>query len=199
MPRPIAPPTRFELYQRPDIASAEQCRRLMARLEPRMRTTMLGGPGRANHVPGRPSWGCMLHDDDLSEELREQLTAQILFLTDCLEAQIEPWQALRYDVGTEFYAHHDFFVESDLDAVWQLARAGQRTHSVVLHLNNAIGGETYFPRVQQYVIPEVGKFVLWNNTDRTGRPVQNSLHGACAPLSGSRWALVTWVRQRPVE
>lgn len=161
-----------------------------------MRPTVVPGPGRANVVPGRSSFGCVLADDDLTESLREALAAQVLFLTDCTEAQIEGWQALRYDVGQEYHAHHDFFIESDPQALWQLARAGQRTHSVMLHLNAAIGGETYFPRVQQYVVPEAGKFVLWNNTDRVGRPVQNSLHGACPPLSGSRWSLVTWVRER---
>ena len=51
------------------------------------------------------------------------------------------------------------------------------------------GGATVFPRIQLAVVPQKGTALLWHNTDNRGECMENTLHGACPVIVGTKWGM----------
>jgi len=49
------------------------------------------------------------------------------------------------------------------------------------------GGGTVFPKLQQIFNPQPGMAVFWYNLHDDGTPNNQTLHGACPVLVGSKW------------
>lgn len=111
---------------------------------------------------------------------------------------MEAAQALHYAPGEEYRPHFDF-LRPELDAhAATLAALGQRTHTVLVYLNDDYeGGETEFPQLQIKHRGHTGGLLTFRNVDASGRPDRRMLHAGLAPTSGEKWLLSQWVRDRP--
>ena len=70
----------------------------------------------------------------------------------------------------------------------------QRKISTICYLNNVIrGGETYFPKIDISIKPELGKMLVFSNTlDNTNDRDPNSMHAGLPVFEGEKWILVNW-------
>jgi len=58
------------------------------------------------------------------------------------------------------------------------------------------GGETDFPEVNTQVSPLKGRCVFWNNVDKDGQILKDSLHAGMKVTKGEKWACNIWIRER---
>ena len=59
------------------------------------------------------------------------------------------------------------------------------------------GGRTPFPRLRESFAPSLGGGIVWYNLDRAGVPDDRTLHAGEPVLSGEKWGLNIWLRERP--
>ncbi|WP_448546994.1 2OG-Fe(II) oxygenase [Thalassotalea fusca] len=103
---------------------------------------------------------------------------------------------LHYQVGEEYKAHYDFFHPKDPGAALAKQDGSQRFKTALIYLNEiAAGGETAFPRLDKQVSPQLGRLVVFRNTDNQFNPLPHSLHQGVTVTSGEKWLLSKWLRQ----
>jgi prolyl 4-hydroxylase len=63
-----------------------------------------------------------------------------------------------------------------------------------MYLNDDFdGGETFFPKINKKVVPELGKAVLFYSVNNNGVLLQKSLHGGLPVQSGEKWIANKWI------
>jgi len=103
---------------------------------------------------------------------------------------------LHYQLGEEYKAHYDFFHPKDPGAALAKQDGGQRFKTALIYLNEVeAGGETAFPRLNKQVSPQLGRLVVFRNTDNEYTPLPHSLHQGVTVTSGEKWLLSKWLRQ----
>ncbi|GAB4517806.1 MAG: hypothetical protein Kow00133_02440 [Amphiplicatus sp.] len=103
---------------------------------------------------------------------------------------------LRYRPGQEYRPHHDYLPADDNDYS-EVRRAGQRTHTLLVYLNDSFaGGETVFPRLGISFRGRAGDALYFQNTDEYGVPIEDSQHAGAVVSTGEKWMLTLWLRQR---
>jgi prolyl 4-hydroxylase len=182
-----------ELYMIRDFLSAEICAGLIALID----ADRAPSPVIADKpIPSyRTSETCYL---DAADPIALAVEARLGPLTGIDPVQGELLQGQRYAIGQEFKAHHDFFDTDQL--YWRdLAVAGgQRTWTAMAFLNEPKnGGRTHFPTAGITVSPRAGNLLIWNNLDEYGLPNQASLHQGMPVLSGVKYVVTKWYRERP--
>jgi prolyl 4-hydroxylase len=108
----------------------------------------------------------------------------------------EDLQVLRYDKGTEYKPHQDYFDPAPGPWTANFRRGGNRVASIIMYLNTPErGGGTVFPDVPMEVYARKGAAVLFTypKPDVSSR----ALHGGTPVVEGQKWAAVKWFRQGP--
>ena len=149
------------------------------------------------------------------DDMLEAIDKRIANLTRTpLNAQ-EHVQVLRYEHGQLYKPHHDFWsMESYTDrAVVEMTHGGwkNRLLTVFWYMSNvSLGGETNFPLAHGFgtissedvapdcrgglrVRPERGKVIAFYSLLPDGTGDTSSLHGACPPTVGVKWAANKWI------
>ena len=109
----------------------------------------------------------------------------------------EETQILQYAVGQRFKAHHDFLDPANPAYREELERFGQRIATFLLYLNDGYeGGHTSFPKIGLNYAGETGAALFFANVDRDAKPDLTTLHAGLPPLSGEKWVLSQWIRDR---
>jgi prolyl 4-hydroxylase len=112
----------------------------------------------------------------------------------------EPLQGQRYAAGQEFRAHTDTFNPGGYDFFVHTERAGQRTWTAMIYLNEPEdGGATRFKRIGKTVQPESGKLLAWNNLLPDGSPNPATLHQGMKVRRGTKYVLTKWFRQQAYD
>lgn len=110
----------------------------------------------------------------------------------------EPCNILRYDVGQRYEPHFDFLNPEAPALAETLAQQGQRTATFLTYLNEDYeGGETAFPELDWRFAGKTGDALLFFNVDLEGRVDPRTLHAGLPPVSGEKWLLSQWIRDRP--
>lgn len=105
---------------------------------------------------------------------------------------------IQYDVGDEYRYHCDFLVNDDGHAGRSIRACGQRTHTVLIYLNEDFhGGETDFRKWNVCVPPKKGQMIMFKNVHADGSPDWNSVHCGKPILQGKKWLLSVWFREKP--
>lgn len=105
----------------------------------------------------------------------------------------EGLQILRYEVGTEYKPHYDYFDPDSSGTSKLLERGGQRVGTLIIYLSEPEkGGGTVFPDVNLEVTPKRGNAVFFSYPQP--HPSSKSLHGGKAVISGEKWIAVKWLR-----
>jgi prolyl 4-hydroxylase len=104
---------------------------------------------------------------------------------------------ISYQPGQEYKAHFDSLLPDAAASGSAFAAGGQRTHTVLINLNEAFtGGETVFPTLNLTVSPRTGQIILFDNTDAAGARHPGALHLGARVNSGVKWLASQWVRQQ---
>lgn len=187
------PVSDLEIFLLRDALSSAECSALIALIDAnRMPSTLMAGDvDRAF----RTSETCNL------DRLNGHVTAverKITELSGIDRKYGEVLQGQRYAVGQEFKPHHDYLRTTA--AYWDAQKkiGGQRTWTFMIFLNvPEKGGETFFPLIDLVIPPRTGTLVAWNNLDFNGNPNPSSLHQGKPVISGTKYIVTMWYRERP--
>lgn len=109
-------------------------------------------------------------------------------------ARLEKVQVVEYVPGGYYVDHYDSLppdIEPKSDDQRDIAT---RTHTLVVYLNECgLSGATSFPRCGTCVYPDVGRAVLWNNTDKEGRTLRQALHAGTPPEGCCKYIGNVWI------
>lgn len=187
------PTPRVTLFIRRGFLSPALCTRIMERIDAKRRPSTISDSNGDHYF--RTSETCDLDpDDDAVAELESALHA-FLGLDP---AHGERVQGQRYAVGQEFKAHTDYFEPTGIDYERYCGKAGQRTWTAMLYLNEPeAGGATRFKVIDKTVQPETGKLLCWSNLRPDGTPNPSTLHHAMKVRAGTKYVVTKWFRERP--
>jgi hypothetical protein len=112
----------------------------------------------------------------------------------------ESTQVVMYDVGGKFLDHYDACVSdgtSYCDHTTE-GESGERWATFILYLNDEFeGGETEFTRLGFSVKPEIGKGLLFWNTDDKQEILEESEHKGSPIIKGKKWIATKWCHFGP--
>jgi len=110
----------------------------------------------------------------------------------------EDFQLVRYEKNQEYQPHFDAFFSDTKEGAHHMKNGGQRVLTVLAYLNNVdSGGETIFPNLDISIKPHVGSVLVFENCKKNStEPHPNSLHGGAPVISGEKWAINLWFRER---
>lgn len=112
----------------------------------------------------------------------------------------DPLSLLHYDVGQTYKPHFDFFDPAFPGHRQDLKDGGQRLKTALVYLNDSFtGGATRFPELGLDVVGTIGDLLLFENVGRDGQPDRRTLHSGEPPLSGEKWILSKWIREKKLS
>jgi hypothetical protein len=189
---PAGSDTELESYRSqvsviPGFISKAECEELIAYCENscfrRSRVAQREGKGRTDIVSAsvRSSSSVVLKDRD--HPILARLYRECAAREGVTPRHIETIQCVRYKRGQRFKAHFDGGLNLP------------RLTTYLLYLNDSYeGGETFFPMLNQSVLPVAGNCLRFPSCDRDGRILWPSEHGGLPVSSGIKYALNIWVR-----
>lgn len=122
---------------------------------------------------------------------------RMLTLAGAQSHQSEPLAVLVYQPGQEYRPHFDFIAPDGGRASDDLARRGQRAHTVLVKLNEEhTGGATSFPRLDVAWQGRRGDALVFDNLDAAGKGEKASLHAGLPVETGTKILASLWVRER---
>lgn len=114
--------------------------------------------------------------------------------------QMEGTAILQYNPGEKSSNHYDF-VDPELPNYQQeIAENGQRIITFLIYLNDDYeGGETVFPELDISHKGREGEGLYFVNSLEDGSPDTRTLHAGSPPVSGEKWIVSQFIRNRPVK
>lgn len=181
---------KVELYAVSGFLSPAECQHLIGLID----AVAQPSPTYAGGGAHRTSWS---GDVDPADPFVRMIERRIADLLSFEESWGETIQGQRYRQGQEFHAHFDWFQPEGEYWPEERARAGQRSWTVMVYLNDVEeGGETEFPKICASVPPQAGVLLAWNNARTDGRPNPATLHAAKPVLRGTKYVITKWFRSR---
>lgn len=196
-PHPVlASPRIFSIT---NFASPAICDWLIAISRPHMQPAMTYDPagGGTHYESSRTNSACHLvlpHSDLVTAFIRGRMANA----TGITVQFFEITTFLHYRPGQRFSAHHDFLDDALPGYTQQVAEQGQRVLTFLLYLNDDFtGGETEFPLVGLRHRGRRGDALFFWNVHPDGSLDRQTLHAGLPPVTGEKWLLSQWVRNRP--
>jgi len=138
---------------------------------------------------------------NLNEADLVQIATQSRIALSCAVpfANLEPLAVLHYDVGEQVREHFDFVDPNSPGHAQELARFGQRMATFLIYLNDSYeGGETDFPRLSIRHRGRRRDGLCFANALIDGTPDMRMVHAGLPPLSGEKWIVSQFVRNRGI-
>ncbi|XP_037804600.1 prolyl 4-hydroxylase subunit alpha-2-like [Penaeus monodon] len=184
-----------------DFLTEAQTEAIKGIAKPRLTTSRHRGPG-GNFISSmvRTSSTAWLRESvDDRKKLLLNTTRKIEFATGlhALESSAgEDYQVANYGIGGLYVTHTDYLMVSpDPRAYtpWEHFM-GDRYATFMVYLSDVeAGGATVFPRAGVTIWPKRGSAAFWWNLYRSGAGDENTRHGACPVLHGSKWISNKWI------
>ena len=141
--------------------------------------------------------------DPVLEALEDRICDTVKWHAECTEE----FQVIHYEKNQEYRPHYDAYDTSGEHGQANTVRGGNRLMTVLLYLSDVeSGGGTSFPNVGITVTPKKGRVLVFYNcrfgTDNIvdpSNPDPKSLHSGDPVLSGVKWAVNKWIRERPMK
>jgi prolyl 4-hydroxylase len=172
----------------------EECEELIKMTEGKMHDADVLGAKNNNYRTAKNTW---INENN---SLTLKIKSIVLQKTKLDFDNQELIHVVKYDVGGEYKAHHDFFHPGTDYYETATKAGGQRIYSCLFYLNDDFkGGETYFPQLKQTIQPKQGKLVIWKNAELDGTLNHNTLHAGLPVIEGNKWVCIIWVRERSLK
>lgn len=183
-----------QIYKQENFLSEEECDRLIACMNTRLRPSTVSDEEDSNHVSSyRTSTTADLHyfEDDFYLSIDKRIS-EFMDLEPFLG---ETMQAQKYDPDQYFKEHWDFFDPFSKEYKIYCDWMGQRTWTTMIYLNDVEnGGETYFKHLKLNVKPKRGLLLTWNNLYKNGVPNLKTMHEALPPKDENKYVITKWWR-----
>jgi hypothetical protein len=127
------------------------------------------------------------------------LQARMSFACRIPMNHMEAPAVLNYQPGEEATDHYDFVDPKTTNYAAEIARNGQRIVTFLVYLNDDYqGGETHFPTLGITHKGRRGGALFFVNVLRDMQPDPRMLHAGHSPVSGEKWIVSQFIRNRPV-
>jgi len=179
-----------------NFLSKEECDYLISLIDENNSPSMVVSEGveRDKYDRSRTSSTCNLPLNDTKVKEIHQRIADKLGIDI---SKGESLQGQMYKPGQYFKPHNDWFGPGSAYNKHCL-HSGNRTNTLMIYLNDDFeGGATDFARKKVTVKPELGKAVTWTNLLEDGNGDQDSLHEGQDVISGTKYIVTSWWRQKP--
>ena len=114
--------------------------------------------------------------------------------------QMEATAILNYQKGEEISDHFDFVDPQMPNYEQEIAENGQRVITFLIYLNDDYtGGETAFPTLGIEHKGRAGEGLYFVNALPDGAPDLRALHAGKPPITGEKWIVSQFIRNRPVK
>ena len=145
---------------------------------------------------GRTSSQCFIEKKAPIVSKIESFTKKIL--GSPIENQ-EQASVIRYEKGQQYRDHWDYFHPQlhpkEYESFVIAKNNSNRIATAMFYLNdNFEGGETFFPRIDFKIKPELGTCVTWVNFFENGEFNEESLHAGLPVINGEKYISTKWVR-----
>lgn len=180
------------------LVSEEECEHIVSKAEPRLQRSKVAGPGMEGiEVPIRTSDGMFL---DVGEDsVVTSIERRIATITGVPVSHGEGLQVLRYRGTQEYRPHFDFFEPKSPEDARRLEQEGNRVGTMIVYLSDVErGGSTYFPQLGLSIHPKKGSALWFGYLGDDGVPDMRSEHAGLPVLSGEKWIMTKWLRQKPI-
>lgn len=179
------------------VLDAGECEALIALARPRLAPSTIVDPGSGKDTVSmtRTSEGMFFRLEE--NELVARIDRRVSSLMGLPVENGEGLQVLRYPPGAASMPHYDFLMPTNEHNRASIARSGQRVATMVMYLNDVEeGGETVFPEAGFATSPRRGSALWFEYCNAAAQLDPRSLHAGAAPLSGEKWIVTKWMRQR---
>ncbi|XP_065573742.1 prolyl 4-hydroxylase subunit alpha-2-like [Artemia franciscana] len=135
-------------------------------------------------------------DDPMLSKISKRITTATGLLVQ-EKTSAEDYQVANYGIGGLYVTHTDHLMHNpDPNSYGPWERLiGDRLATLMVYLTDVeAGGATVFPRAGVTLWPEKGAAAFWYNLYRSGEGDDNTRHGACPVLHGSKWVSNKWIR-----
>jgi prolyl 4-hydroxylase len=181
-----------------EVLSPDECREMIERCRSRLTRSTTVNPqnGWEDVIAHRTSEGVWFQRCE--DSFIERLDRRIASLMNWPLENGEGLQILNYKMGGEYRPHLDYFPPDQIGSTAHTAHGGQRTATLIVYLNDVPdGGDTWFPDAGISVACRQGGAVYFRylNSERQLDPL--TLHAGLPVLSGEKWIMTKWMRERP--
>lgn len=179
------------------VLDASECEALIALARPRLAPSTIVDPGSGKDTVSmtRTSEGMFFRLEE--NALVARIDRRVSKLMGLPVENGEGLQVLRYPPGAASMPHYDFLMPANDHNRASIARSGQRVATMVMYLNDVEeGGETVFPEAGFACSPRRGSALWFEYCNAAGQLDPRSLHAGATPVSGEKWIVTKWMRQR---
>jgi prolyl 4-hydroxylase len=180
-----------------EVLDHDECAQLIALARPRLTASTIVDPGSGKDTVSmaRTSEGMFFRLEE--NALVARIDRRVSMLMGLPLENGEGLQVLRYPPGAASAPHYDFLMPANDANRASIARSGQRVATMVMYLNEVEeGGETVFPEAGFAAGARRGGALWFEYCNAAGQLDPQSLHAGTAPLSGEKWIVTKWMRQR---
>ena len=172
----------------------DECEQLINSVKDKLNDANVLGRPNNNYRTAKQTW---IHENN---PLTLKIKNIVLHKTNLPVENQEAIHIVKYEVGGEYKAHHDFFHPNTDYYDNATKTGGQRKYSCLFYLNdNFKGGETGFPKQDLKIKPALGKLLIWDNLYKDGSPNHESLHAGLPVEEGEKWICIVWVREKSLR
>ena len=179
------------------VLDPDECAQLIALARPRLAPSTIVDPGSGKDTVSlaRTSEGMFFRLEE--NDLVARIDRRVSQLMGMPLGNGEGLQVLRYPPGAASQPHYDFLMPSNDANRASIARSGQRVATLVMYLNDVEeGGATVFPEAGFAAGACQGSALWFEYCNAAGQLDPQSLHAGATPLSGEKWIVTKWMRQR---
>ena len=181
----------------PGLLSAQECEFLISRGAPYLQPAQVAGEGGTAVVSSLRSNDSMLFSPADTDVLVQSIDSLIARVLASPPANGERLAMLRYRPGQSYAPHCDWIDPRVPGKAEQVAAHGQRIATLLVYLNEGYSaGETRFVQLDWSFKGRCGDALLWSNVKPDGSIEPLTLHEGRPPLSGEKWLLSKWMRDR---
>ena len=183
----------YTIYEIPNFLTSQECDDLIKLSSPLLHESHIyDGEINKNDPATRISNQCWLLDNNI---LIDYISDKISTLTGRPKEHQEALQVVKYDKDGHFSEHYDACFGTSTFCERLNSGIGPRYMTVLIYLNDDYkGGGTSFPIVNQNIIPEKGKAIIFYNIHKDGTLIYESLHQGNKIESGTKWIANKWIR-----
>lgn len=180
-----------------DVLSPDECAEMIERSRHRLKrsTTVNPDTGKEDVIRNRTSEGIWYQRGE--DAFIERMDRRISSLMNWPVENGEGLQILHYGTTGEYRPHFDYFPPDQPGSAVHTAQGGQRVATLVIYLNDVPdGGETIFPEAGMSVAANQGGAVYFRYMNERRQLDPLTLHGGAPVLSGDKWIMTKWMRER---
>jgi prolyl 4-hydroxylase len=178
------------IHEFKNILSVDECNELIRISKDKLSEATTLGTQIKDYRTAKTTW--LFEKTELTDRIKTIVSEK----TNLPIEQQEQIHIVKYNSSGEYKEHHDFFHPNTDYYKTHIERGGQRVYSCLFYLNDDFeGGETWFPKMEYRVNPELGKLVIWKNLNDDLSINPDSLHAGLPVIKGEKWICIIWVRE----